>query len=189
LDVKSSCIIFVRKYKWVHSIKWMQDWMKVNLHLRTSPLFMFMLRYVMLLIHFVGVAKGPKPAHSWDFNYSQWWWWRFKPSGTRRHVTDASCEITLSMFRIIAVQNFPILYKKCHKYKRVWQHPCMHKTVAINIDTPAGIVQIHNFYTIMVPTNAHKYTKIRFYTNTEILHVSASHVAIIRGIKLKIQIH
>jgi hypothetical protein len=61
----------------------------------------------------------------------------------------------------------------------------MHKTVAINIDTPAGIVQIHNFYTIMLPTNAHKYTKIRFDTYSEILHVSSNHVAIIRDIKFK----
>jgi hypothetical protein len=59
----------------------------------------------------------------------------------------------------------------------------MRKTVAINIDTPAGIVQIHNFYTIIVPTIAHKYTKIRFYTYSEILHVSAKHVVIIKVIK------
>jgi len=55
----------------------------------------------------------------------------------------------------------------------------MHKTVAINIDTPAGIVQI------MLPTNAHKYTKIRFDTYSELLHVSVNHVAIIRDIKFK----
>jgi len=61
----------------------------------------------------------------------------------------------------------------------------MNKILAINIDTPSGIVQIQNFYTIMVPTHAHKYTKIRFYTYSEILHVSANHVAIIRDIKFK----
>jgi hypothetical protein len=61
----------------------------------------------------------------------------------------------------------------------------MHKTVAINTDIAASIVQIHNFYTIMVPTNAHKYTKIRFYTYSEILCVSADHVAIIRDVKFK----
>ena len=38
----------------------------------------------------------------------------------------------------------------------------MYKTVAINIDSPADIVQIHKFCTLMVPTNTHKYNKIRF---------------------------
>jgi hypothetical protein len=42
----------------------------------------------------------------------------------------------------------------------------MHKIVAINIDTPAGIVQIHKFYIIMVATNAHKYIKIRSFLHT-----------------------
>jgi hypothetical protein len=87
------------------------------------------------------------------------------------------------MFRTFAVQNLPILCKKRHEGKIVRKYLCMKKTVAINIDTPAGIVQIYNFYTIMVPTPAHKNTKIRFYTHSEILHVSAKHVAIIKVIK------
>ena len=61
----------------------------------------------------------------------------------------------------------------------------MHKTIAINTDTPTGIAQIHNFYTIMLPRNVYKYTKIRFDTYSEILHVSANHVAVTRDIKFK----
>ena len=39
--------------------------------------------------------------------------------------------------------------------------------------------------TIMVPTNAHRYTKISLYTQLSSLHVSVSHVAIFRDIKYK----